>query len=132
MVGANKEKAYIEITFIAELYFYFIGEIHIIYLWLMHNCNSISAIFLKRNRHSRHLCVRLLDEWASSPGSLVSGLLDHLETLGRKDAVNALLSGCSLYRYTQFSTCCDIAIIDKCAYKIDQDLDLNILMMTEF
>jgi len=42
--------------------------------------------------------ARLLDEWALSPSSLVSGLLEHLDTLGRQDAVNALLSGSSLYR----------------------------------
>ncbi len=42
--------------------------------------------------------ARLLDEWALAPGSTVGGLLEALNTLGREDAVEAVLSGCSLYR----------------------------------
>ena len=42
---------------------------------------------------------RLLDEWAHCSESKVSSLLDHLHTLGREDAVQVILSGCSLYRY---------------------------------
>jgi hypothetical protein len=45
--------------------------------------------------------ARLLDEWALAPGSTVGGLLEALNTLGREDAVEAVLSGCSLYRYSK-------------------------------
>ena len=45
--------------------------------------------------------ARLLDEWALAASSTVGGLLAALHTLGREDAVEGVLSGCSLYRYTQ-------------------------------
>merc|ERR1712083_506531 len=48
--------------------------------------------------------ARLLDEWANQPDSSIGSLVTALRTLGREDAADALLAGCSLYRITTAPT----------------------------
>jgi len=48
--------------------------------------------------------ARLLDEWANQPDSSIGALVTALKTLGREDAADALLAGCSLYRITTAPT----------------------------
>jgi len=48
--------------------------------------------------------ARLLDEWANQPESSIGALVTALRTLGREDAADALLAGCSLYRITTAPT----------------------------
>ena len=45
--------------------------------------------------------ARLLDEWARGSGSSLGHLITALHTLGRQDAVDCMLSGCSIYKITQ-------------------------------
>jgi hypothetical protein len=42
--------------------------------------------------------ARLLDEWEQNASSKIGQFIQCIEELGREDAVNALLCGCSLYR----------------------------------
>jgi len=42
--------------------------------------------------------ARLLDEWATDTSSTIGELVTALRSLGREDAADILLSGCSLYR----------------------------------
>merc|ERR1719278_2147621 len=44
--------------------------------------------------------ARLLDEWATTQDSSIGALVTALRTLGREDAADCLLAGCSLYRIT--------------------------------
>jgi len=47
--------------------------------------------------------ARLLDEWSTQPHSSIGELVTALQSLGREDVVDTVLSGCSLYRIVEQS-----------------------------